>query len=368
MRLLDRYLLGELLVALCYCLVGFQIFWTAFDLFGNLKEFQDLGLDWGQIARVYILRAPELLTTVLPIALLLASLYALTNLARANELIAMQAVGISLARISAPFFAVALLTGGTLFLVTEVIAPNASAKSGRLIKAGTSEMSQWQKSLDFRDDAQGQLWHIQSYNPAEGRMKRPTVDWTRNNVRTVVDAARGEWTNDTWVFYSVEKKIYDPATNDLPTLVIATNRLAVKELGGSPDQLQAEIRVSMLDRIAAAKHLQLSLKEISDYRKLHPDIEHKRAAMLFTQFHGRIAQPFTCLVVVLVALPFGTSSGRRNVFVGVAGSVGICFLYFILMRWGLALGTAGHLPAVLAAWLPNLVFAAIGLILLRRIP
>ena len=38
MRLLDRYLLREFAVPLFYCLAGFQIFWTAFDLFSNLKS------------------------------------------------------------------------------------------------------------------------------------------------------------------------------------------------------------------------------------------------------------------------------------------------------------------------------------------
>jgi len=83
--------------------------------------------------------------------------------------------------------------------------------------------------------------------------------------------------------------------------------------------------------------------------------------MLMTQFHGRIAQPWTCVVVVLMALPFGAMTGKRNVFTGVAGSVAICFFYFVLLRWGLALGTSGHIPPVLAAWLPNTVFAATGL-------
>ena len=46
MRLLDRYLLRELLVPLLYCLAGFQIFWTAFDLFGNLKDYQARELEW----------------------------------------------------------------------------------------------------------------------------------------------------------------------------------------------------------------------------------------------------------------------------------------------------------------------------------
>ena len=368
MRLLDRYLLRELLVPLLYCLAGFQIFWTAFDLFGNLKEYQDRGLEWGQVGEIYFLRTPELMSTVLPIALLLALLYTLTNLARGNELVAMRAAGISLARISVPFFAVALFIGGTLFAVTEFIAPNASAKSARLLESGRTDADKWLSNLHFRDDALGQVWHIQRYNLATGEMDNPSVDWTREEVRTVVDAARGVWTNGNWVFYSAEEKRYSPPTNDLPNQVIATNVLAGLNLGGSPEQLQAEIKIAQLDQLRAAKQLQLSLFEILEYRKLHPEMQTDKAALILTQFHGRIAQPFTCLVVVLVALPFGAVSGRRNVFVGVAGSVGICFLYFILMRWGLALGTVGYLPAVLAAWLPNLAFAGAGAVLLRRVP
>ena len=368
MRLLDRYLLGELLVPLFYSLVGFQIFWTAFDLFSNLQLYQERGLGWSQIGKLYFLRTPELLATVLPIALLLALLYSLTNLARTNELVAMRAAGISLARISLPLFSVALFAGGALFLVTEFVAPQATEKSVRLVESGRTDTDQWLENLDFRDDALGQFWHIKSYNPNTWEMRQPSVDWTRDNVRTVVDAARGVWTNGNWVFFSAEKKTYRPATNDLPNQVIATNVLAGQNVGGSPEQLQAEIKISQLDQIRAAKHLRLSLSDILAYWKLHPDMDTDKKAMILTQYHGRIAQPFTCLVVVLVALPFGAASGRRNVMVGVAGSVGICFLYFILMRWGLALGTAGHLPPIIAAWLPNLVFAVAGLILLRRIP
>ena len=86
-----------------------------------------------------------------------------------------------------------------------------------------------------------------------------------------------------------------------------------------------------------------------------------------TQLHTRIAGYWTCLVVVLIALPFGAASGRRNAFVGVAASIFICFGYFVASRLGLALGTAGHLPPLLAGWLPNLIFAATGVWLTQRI-
>ena len=360
MRLLDRYLLRELMVPLFYCLVGFQIFWTAFDLFSNLKSYQDGGLGWLQIGKINLLRTPELLATVLPIALLLALLHALTNLARHNELFAIRAAGVSLARISLPYFAVATLLGGALFVVTEFIAPKASAKSTRLLSGGDTGTGQWLSNLNFQDDAMGQMWHIKQYNPATGEMIQPVVGWTTAVARMELFAKRGVWTNGMWVFYEVQLQTFEPPTNDLPSLLI-TNVWTGEQIGGSPKQLQAEIKIAELEKTEAAKNLKLSLADIIEYRKLHPSMPPDKAAMLMTQFHGRIAQPWTCVVVVLMALPFGVMTGKRNVFTGVAGSVGICFFYFVLLRWGLALGTSGHIPPVVAAWLPNVVFAGMGL-------
>jgi lipopolysaccharide export system permease protein len=72
-------------------------------------------------------------------------------------------------------------------------------------------------------------------------------------------------------------------------------------------------------------------------------------------------------VVVLIALPFGAASGRRNVFVGVASSIGIAFGFLLLMRISLALGQSGYLPAWLAGWLPNILFGLTGIWLTARV-
>jgi lipopolysaccharide export LptBFGC system permease protein LptF len=91
------------------------------------------------------------------------------------------------------------------------------------------------------------------------------------------------------------------------------------------------------------------------------------AALLETKLQERLAAPWTCLVVVLIALPFGAAPGRRNVFVGVASSIVICFGYFVLQQLALALGTGGHAPPWLAAWAPNVLFALAGLVMCARI-
>ena len=102
----------------------------------------------------------------------------------------------------------------------------------------------------------------------------------------------------------------------------------------------------------------------SHYLRLHPNLPPTDSGWLFTKFYGRIAAPWTCLVVVLIAIPFGAATGRRNPFVGVAGSIFICFGYFVIQQVSLALGSGGYLPAWLAAWLPNLIFGALGLALM----
>ena len=111
----------------------------------------------------------------------------------------------------------------------------------------------------------------------------------------------------------------------------------------------------------------LSLGEITGYLHMHNlDISPERRALLLTQYHGRLAAPWTCLVVVLIALPFGAVTGRRNVFVGVASSIVIFFAFYVIQRFGLALGTSGRIPASIAAWAPNAIFAILGMVLTWR--
>ncbi len=120
MRLLDRYLLRELLIPLGYCLAGFLVFWIAFDLFSELREFQERKLHAGDIAELYLVRAPELLVVVLPMGLLLALLYTLTDHARHHEITAIRAAGVSMWRLCLPYLGVGLAATFGLFVLNEL--------------------------------------------------------------------------------------------------------------------------------------------------------------------------------------------------------------------------------------------------------
>src|ERR1035441_5747728 len=133
MRLLDRYLLRELLVPLGFCLWGFLLLWISSDLFAKLGEFQAKGMVARDIAEYYGVVLPEFLVLVLPIALLLAMLYALTNHARHQEITAIRAAGLSLWRISVPYLGVGFLASLVLFVVNEFWAPSSDERAEAIL-------------------------------------------------------------------------------------------------------------------------------------------------------------------------------------------------------------------------------------------
>jgi lipopolysaccharide export system permease protein len=379
MRLLDRYLLRELLLPLGYCLGGFLIFWVAFDLFNEMQDFQKARLKGWEVAEYYLVKTPELLVTVLPIALLLALLYALTNHARHNELTAMRAAGVGLWRLSAPYLGVGLVFSLMIFAINERLVPQVSEMAADLKNRHErapdgAAGKPWRQQLSFHNARDNRYWFIQSYNTDTGEMLAPRVMWILpDGGRREIAAARGWRTNDAWLFVEVQEITYppaapggvlDPANLPRPS---QTNELLLAEFTETPEQIKSEIRFSGMTERQAARRVQLSIEECLNYLRLHPRLNDRDYALLHTQLHGRLAAPWTCLVVVLIALPFGAASGRRNVFVGVASSVFLCFAYFILLRLGLALGTGGKIPPSLAAWLPNLLFGGAGIWLTNRV-
>jgi lipopolysaccharide export LptBFGC system permease protein LptF len=177
-------------------------------------------------------------------------------------------------------------------------------------------------------------------------------------------AVRGVHDGEAWVFHDGRLRDPDPDTR---TPLEAFDTLRVEELTEAPDLIRSEYKVSQLGSLRGARKVQLTVAEILEYRRLHPGLEGRQRALLETQLQVRLATPWTSLVVVLIAVPFGAGSGRRNAFVGVASSIFIGFGFFVVQQLGVGLGAGGHLPPVLAAWLPNGLFGLGGLWLTSRV-
>lgn len=371
MRLLDRYLLRELLVPFGYCLIGFLIFWISSDIFSQLSDFQKLRLKFDEVVEYYVMRLPDMLSYVLPIAFLLAMLYALTNHARHHELTAIRAAGVSLLRLSMPYLGLGFLLSVGLFAINELWAPQSSDAAEEILnrhqakRPGAADRD-WEPKLGFYNYQEHRWWFAESYHLTDGEMVRAHVIWLPpDGTRREILAERVARVSGMWIFTNVHMLVYSGEKGAVPEQS-ETEWLPMPVFTESPEQIKSEIKVNKLTSFKTVRKAQLPVLEILEYKRLHPGGTNKDA-MLDTKLHGRLAAPWTCFVVVLIALPFGAATGRRNVAVGVASSILICFAYFVLSQLALALGTGGRVLPWVAAWSPNAFFAITGLALTWRV-
>ena len=369
MRLHDRYLFRELMTPLAFCLGAFMVLGISLFFKEELSTIQEKQLDGLETVAYCAASLPEFLVVVLPILLLLSLLYALTHHARHNELTALRSAGVSLWRLCAPYFVVGLLATGVYFALNEVAVPACQRWSQQLLSRHVSADShpksnapglQYQYVNNTRENRK---WAFTEFHEHSGWMVNPTVIWTLPDGSS--HELRAKWavrTNGVWTFFEVEAR----PGGDWARLA-STNVLAMPGFDETPERIRLLLKFADTQTLHASGYADIPLAELWEFLQNKSDLSREDVHALQTKWHGRFATPWTCFVVVLVAIPFGAPSGRRNLFFGVAGSIFIGFSYFVLQKVSLALGLNGQLPGWLAAWLPNWLFAAGGLILMARV-
>ena len=372
MRLLDRYLLRELLVPLGYCLSGFLVLWVVQDLITELSSLQNSRMLALDIVEYYLVKAPEFIVLILPMALLLALLYTLTNLARHHEITAMRAAGVSLWRLCLPYVGVGCTLALISFALNELCVPDSGEAAeeikNRRVTHSMTDRNQVSNE-GFVNSRDGRMWRFDTCDTRTGEMSTPIVVSTlADGSRIWLKADRASRSNGVWTFYNAREYKESAQSNSIPMLLLQTNVLLQPQFSETPEEIRSELKISaMLNTLSlrGVKRADIPISELFNYLHLHP--RPNQSAALYTKLQGRLATPWTCLVVVLIATPFGAASGRRNVFVGVASSILIFFAYYVLQQLSLALGAGGTLPSWLAGWLPNLTFGVAGLWLTAKV-
>jgi lipopolysaccharide export LptBFGC system permease protein LptF len=74
--------------------------------------------------------------------------------------------------------------------------------------------------------------------------------------------------------------------------------------------------------------------------------------------YKKVSFPLVTLIMTLIAVPFAVMTGRRGALYGIAVGIVLAVVYWITINAFSAVGSAGMLPPLLAAWAPNLLFGA----------
>jgi len=358
-KLIDFYLMREVLVPLVYSLSAFILLYVVYDLSIQFSVFFDHGVKLSILLQYYLASIPFIFVNAAPVAVLMASLYCLGHLGKNNEITALQANGVGLFRISLPFVVIGLLMSFLVLTINENVVPKSVQTSESIrqeeIKQKKDKIDKAWSEFAFRSPYSGRSW-VGAYDPEKKVLTDAVLREFRTDgsLETKYSAESVRWVEDTWWLFNGSMALFDLESKQIGTEAFVKKQLRpLLNAYETPEDFENSRKETSLMNITQLKqHLKMHNPSEAIYHSEKVDL------------HYKIAFPFISLIVIFLGVPLGLlQAGKRGsgALAGFGISLGLCLGYYAFTMLSLALGKSGWLPPLLAAWFPNIVFSGAGI-------
>lgn len=365
--ILDVYVIGSFLrnfAIVIAAVIGLFLIFTFFELIGDIVRYRTPLVTVGD----YLLNLiPFVIYNMAPLCSLVAVLITFGSLGRTSELTAMKATGISLYRVVAPILVIAAMLSASLFAFDEVYLPTANRRQEALLSSIKGKPAQtflrpdrkWMSGQAKGQNDPKRIFYYQFFDPDKNVFANLTVFEFQPGTFALtrrIYAASAHWDehDERWILDDGWQRSFNGETvAGYSTFDSAT----FPEIREQPTYFKKQQRPSQ----------EMSYDELSRYIR---DLQQSGfdTTRLRVQLNRKLAYPLITLVMAIVAVPFALSAGKRGSLAGLGAAVGVAIAYWVIAGIFENLGDVNSLPAVLAAWSPDLLFAMAGSYLLLRTP
>jgi LPS export ABC transporter permease LptG/LPS export ABC transporter permease LptF len=370
--LLDLYISRQYLsifVLAFVALVGIFYISTFIDLADKL--FRGAATS-GLLLQYFYFQTPQYVYYIIPLAALLATLVTIGLLTKNSELIVMRACGISLYRSALPLLLFAIAASGVLFELQEHVLADANREASRLnaIIRGLPVPTFGVLSRQWVLGTNGDIYRYQFFDPRANRfggLSLFQMDHDEWRLRAVTRAqevtlARQSATDGssavTWRAHQGWSREFTTTTRrDVVRTAVTYTPFADRSISlEPPSYFKTEEPEADRMTYGELKRYVVQLQN-SGYH----------AVPYMVQLQKKVAFPFVTLVMTLLAVPFAAALGRSGALYGIGVGLVLAIVYWTAMSVFGALGEGGWLSPVLAAWAPNILFAAVAAFLLLTV-
>lgn len=357
----DRYLLAEWLKILGLLLAATTGLLLVVALYDNFRDLIEVGAGFGEMLSYYAVLLPSYFSVVLPLSLLLSLLYVLGQLHRTNEITAIRAAGLNVFQTTRVLWFAALVFCGLSLLLNARVIPWSVETSRQLLEGFELRAARQRASatplgvvtaIAFDNQRQNRMWFINRYSQLTGIAHGVTVAEMdaerRDTTRIMAREATFDRAARRWTFREGREMWFDPETGDLMRTVAFAEKV-VAHFTDDPELML------LIDRKPSDLSF-FELRRIVEYFEVERNPKVLRYAV---RYYGMLADTLGPLIILGIAIPFAMAGVRVNPAVGVSKSIGLFFLYYVLVNLAGPLGANGYLDPVWAALMPNL--AMVGL-------
>jgi LPS export ABC transporter permease LptF/LPS export ABC transporter permease LptG len=364
-QVVDSYVLKSFLFWFVLLLIGFVLMTHVYTFFDLLSDIVKNHIRMFRVFTYLFFLTPQLIFDSAPISVLVAVLITFGVLTKHNEITAMKASGVSLYRLAVPVLAAALLMSGGLFAFAHYYVPDANRRQDAIRKEIKGKAVQTYLHPDKKwvfDPGSNNDPRVFYFNYIDGEQKLmvgPQVfelDPTNFRIHKHISAEKARWEPAlrTWIFENGWSR-QDPGGPREKFYNFAGQAATFQEIDERPDYFLQEV---LQDQ--QMNYLQLAAY-IRDLKRSGID-----TITLQVSFYRKFALPLFALVMALISVPFAFLTGNRGAMAGVGLSFGIAIAYWAIGRLFEQLGDVNLLPAVIAAWSPDVLFAMFGMYFFTR--
>lgn len=354
MKILDRFVLGTFLKLFTVFVVGAPLLFILVDVTDRLDRYLDRGLTLDQVAIGYLYQFPNFFLWAFPVAGLLASVFTIFPMTAHREVMAAKAGGISFYRLILPIVLAGILLTGAALGLSQLV-PRTNQTAAELL--GERERRQeWRSNFVYVTDS-GESLAARRLTASDGRMQGVTLQRISRNsedpTRHIL-ADMALWHEEEgWIFQNGWiREVYPDGREEASRFTEYTPESLVEGPRDLLDTVRDEEEMTYAELGTLAERVSRSGGD---------------TGRILTKREQQLAIPVATLVIILFGAPLATSSRRGGTAYGIGISLATTMLYLMILRVAGAMGYAGTLPAIVAAWLPNAIFAVGAAILLARV-
>ena len=359
MKLLDRYVIKELLTPFVFGIFAFTFILTGSTILPTLiGETIKYGIPIHHFAQLFLLKLPYIFSLSFPMSMLLATILAFGRLGNDLEILAFRAGGVSIFRLVIPVILTGLLVSILTIWFNESIVPKASFHAENLFRSyRDSDKPTVKQNVNLTEYKQGLPSRIINVSEIDkGILKNVTIaEYETGKLARLIRSETGKLIpTGGWEFY--DGVMHNFNLNDPKKVTVIEFKkehiniqLRSVDLSKRKKKVEEMTRAELRDRIERKLATgDDALKDLMDY-------------------HMKLSIAFASLIYSILGASVGLRPHRSSSGLGLGISLFIIFIYIILLSIGMGLGLSGSFPPLLAAWIPNVIIGGAGLLLLRKV-
>lgn len=354
MRILDKYVIKSFISTLLFSFLALYAIFLIVDMIENLEEFLDNGMGITKIAMYYFYFFPEILKLLVPVAMLLSTLFTVGRLSGLNEITAIKSGGISLYRFMAPLMLLSIFISGAHLYFNGWVVPKTNIAKNDIereyMNKGRSVGSIY--DLYFRESPDINL-HMKSYNSERKEGSNIGLEYFSTNdklrLTKTIEANAIVWndSSESWMLKDVIIRNFDSLNIeslqklDSMSLDLTLTHNKIIDLKRSTDEMTFDELKSYLSLLkSGGRNVDLEL----------------------TDYYGQYAFPFANIIVVLFGVPFASVKKKGGIAVQIGAALVISFLYLIFTKVSQAVVLGTGLNPFIAGWFANGLFFVVGIV------